>query len=77
MESWAAKVGAEGPISENSSREIPSGFFECDELVRLGCDGPAETPVSRASALRMSAAEAFMVVKSSVYDHVGHWAQHL
>lgn len=55
-------MGVEGPMRENNSREMPSGFLTADEPVRLGCEGPADMLGSMESALRMSAAEAFMVV---------------
>jgi len=59
-------VGAEGPIREYSSREIPSGFLILDRFCRFGCDNPVETLFSRDSALRMSAAEPFIV------KYIGH-----
>ena len=59
--SWVTNVGAEGPIREYSSREMPSGFLILDKLCLFGCDGPVETLFSRDSALRMSAAEPFIV----------------
>lgn len=57
-------MGAEGPIREYSSREIPSGFLILDKFCRFGCDrtdSPVGTLFSRDSALRMSAAEPFIV----------------
>jgi len=59
--SWVTNVGAEGPIREYSSREMPSGFLILDKFCRFSCDDPVETLFSRDSALRMSAAEPFIV----------------
>jgi hypothetical protein len=50
-------------MREYNSREMPSGFLAADGPVRLSCDGPAEGLGSMESALRMSAAEAFMARK--------------
>ena len=55
-------MGAEGPIREYSSREMPSGFRVLDGTGFFVCDGPAEKLASGIeSALRISAAEAAMV----------------
>ena len=54
----AAREGADGPMSEYSSRDLPSGFFVVD-LRGAGADW------GRESALRMSDAETAMTMKES------------
>ena len=56
-------------MSEYNSREIPSGFRVVG-AVFLGCDGPAtELGSGRDRALRISDAEAAMVVESKKNWH--------
>jgi hypothetical protein len=65
LASWAASEGAEGPIREYNSREMPSGFRALGGTCFFVWDGPAEELASGIeSALRISAAEA-AIVKSN------------
>ena len=59
---WAARDGAEGPMREKSSREMPSGFFAAG-WARRGCDGSDR-------ALRMSDAERAMRETACLPQHI-------
>ena len=61
-----ASVGADGPISEYNSRDMPSGFrvFSSVFGVLLSCEGPGVEGLGRDSILRTSAAEAPAMVST-------------
>ena len=69
MASCADSEGAEGPIKEYNSREMPSGFRVFTGTCFFVKDGPAEALASGIeSALRISAAEA--AIEQEELSHV-------